>query len=624
MLYDSSTRLAMLTIGSGSMAQCKGSTILNAPDTGAAQANVQDTVNRDEFGSLSAYLYYQLWSREIEFEAVAEQKDNQADDVAKHMEGCVATMYRNVRNLDVLRFTCPEQWPPSFASGNLVLLSRTDPQLDAWKALPVHLTTTQYVEVLQPQQVPCDVLDGSWRLDVITDTTARDRLLRSLKAFSTGHMEAGSLRALIVGSGYVNHSSAFRQANQRVVTAEEEGAFNAVTRAVRLNASQQAALWGSLSHRVVLIQGPPGTGKTTTSLAVVQLQKRLWERVVFCAYTHNGCDELASRVLQAGQHLVRYGDWRRMARCYDNTVRMHSVEYKTFNELKGRFAHEKTAAYKRERKEIYKREFSDVTALHCGTLSSFGGSPIQSQLSYAFGHVEEAAQCIEPAVLPLACWCDALSLAGDPRQLPPHANSEHLQVSMMERLSHVDGMQVYCLNVQYRMPEVLIRWPNHRFYGGELQTASSAKMSHGPPRGFQWPQQAPLAFVHVATEEEEHSFVNWGEALCVAALVKKFLKEGSIPAEELGVITPYASQRTALIKTTAGKCQVGSIDAFQGQERDLIIVSLVRSNCRGSYGFLSEERRVNVALTRCRKGLIVVGNYDFWAATPPVIHQFTC
>ena len=136
-----------------------------------------------------------------------------------------------------------------------------------------------------------------------------------------------------------------------------------------------------------------------------------------------------------------------MARCSDDTVRMESAEYNAFIELKGRYAHEETKACKKQRRLNCKREFLHVSALHCGTLDGFGGSLVQPHLLYAFGHVGEAGQCSEPAVSPLACWCGALTLAGDSQQFPPHANSELLMVSLMERLSRVDGMQVYCLNV---------------------------------------------------------------------------------------------------------------------------------------------------------------------------------
>ena len=142
----------------------------------------------------------------------------------------------------------------------------------------------------------------------------------------------------------------------------------------------------------------------------------------------------------------------------------------------GSYAHESTNGYKNNRKKVFQEAFVNSGAVHCGTLDAFGESPGQNTLSYRVGHVEEAAQCTECSVLPLATKCESLSFAGDPQQLPPHATSDLMKVSLMERMSLMAGMKVFRLNVQYRMPETLIRFPNNRFYSGQLQTAGSAEL----------------------------------------------------------------------------------------------------------------------------------------------------
>ena len=448
------------------------------------------SVEREAFACFEDHLYFQLWLKEICNQAWTMKLETSS---AEHVASCEATVYKNQKNLQVLRFTACDNFPRCFTRGQMVQLSRTDPSVDAWKAFLTSSVSGRSLDVLQPKQLPYDIDSGVWRLDVVSDENQRDRLLHSLKWFCTATTRESDLRPLIVGHSAVSSRSSMQLANSRSISQAEESALLTVVNSQRFNDSQCSALRGSLSHSIVLIQGPPGTGKTTTSLAIVGLQKRLLDRVVFAAASNNGCDELAERLLRERHRLVRYGEWKRMSSHYNNTVRRHNARYKAFMKLSESYAHENTAGYKAARRKIFDKEFGDLEALHCGTLDSFGGDAVQCQIHYAFAHVEEAAQCTETSLLPLLCRCDRVCLAGDPQQLPPHAHSELLSISMMERLAQVDGMDVYHLDEQYRMPESLIRWPNKQFYGGMLKTATQC--SSKLPQGFPWPQVATTSVI---------------------------------------------------------------------------------------------------------------------------------
>ena len=168
----------------------------------------------------------------------------------------------------------------------------------------------------------------------------------------------------------------------------------------------------------------------------------------------------------------------------------------------------------------------------------------------------------------------------------------------------------------YRMFAQIARWPYARFYTVPITSYLQAATKKDLIPGFKWPMEEPVAFCNVVGEErcESTSFRNDAEVREVSNIVCSFLKAG-LPANRVAVITPYSAQKTALKATLAtldAAVCVDNIDAFQGLEYDLIIVSFVRANNRGALGFVSCFRRINVALTRARTGLILVGNGNFW------------
>lgn len=250
--------------------------------------------------------------------------------------------------------------------------------------------------------------------------------------------------------------------------------------------------------------------------------------------------------------------------------------------------------------------------------------------------LDEAAQTTEPALISalVAARARQVIMVGDTRQLPPTVTSQDaelrktLGVSPMERLLN-NGIDEFVLTEQYRMPRSLLYHPNKYFYDSVVKCATKKHLP--PPKGFPWPSpnEEPLAFLEVGNgcDEVAHNFgggrSNPTEVKVIIDIISKVITAGEIHSKDIAIITPYSKQvqlfRTELSNAESsrsiknGKCkisdvQVGTVDSFQGQETDLVIFSAVRSNLLKELGFLRDARRLNVAITRARRGLIVVGD----------------
>jgi ATP-dependent RNA/DNA helicase IGHMBP2 len=243
------------------------------------------------------------------------------------------------------------------------------------------------------------------------------------------------------------------------------------------------------------------------------------------------------------------------------------------------------------------------------------------QVQFSTVVLDEAAQTTEPALICALAAAKAkqVVLVGDTHQLPPTVTSIHLRdtlgVSPMARLEGL-GLPVRTLEVQYRLPKILLQHPSAYFYNGLIKSSDTVFQGR-PPKGFAWPNDQPLAFVHVGSNLEcTHDFggkSNPTEANVVVDLVVAILAGGDIAAENMAIISPYAKQVQLLRSTLstrrgAEEVRVGTVDSFQGQETDVVIFSSVRSNNMFELGFLRDPRRLCVAITRARRGLILVGD----------------
>jgi regulator of nonsense transcripts 1 len=234
--------------------------------------------------------------------------------------------------------------------------------------------------------------------------------------------------------------------------------------------------------------------------------------------------------------------------------------------------------------------------------------------------IDEATQATEPATLvPLVRGARQVVLVGDHRQLPPTVISQRaerggLGRSLFERLVEM-GIEPHLLRIQYRMHPSISLFPNQQFYEGRLEDGVEASQRPAP-RGMLWPDwDTPMAFLPVQEGEvrspDGNSKENPAEASWVSRILEQLLDGGELEMSDIGIITPYAGQVRAIrdsIQERLESVEVRTVDGYQGREKEVIIFSCVRSNSEGNVGFLADSRRLNVALTRAKRGLIVIGD----------------
>lgn len=424
-----------------------------------------------------------------------------------------------------------------------------------------------------------------------------------------------------------------------------------------LNDVQKLAVRRALgADRLALVHGPPGTGKTRTLVEVVRAVVARGERVLVTAASNTAVDNLAERLIQHGVAVVRLGHPARVApsveaRSLDALVdrsedkKLARKWIADANELrrKARKRKERGSIDRREQRRMFfearelmrdarkavetaRRQVLSACPVVCATAAG-ADSAVLGERRFDLVVLDEATQAPDPMALCAVWRAERLVLAGDPCQLPPtvldrQAEAEGLGTTFFERLSERHGEPVLTtLQVQYRMHERLMAFPSRSMYGGKLVAAPEVagrlldELQDVQPDPLR-PQ--PLCFVdtagtghHELREGDDPSTQNAGHAELVVAEVLRLLERG-LPAREVAIITPYDAQarllREPLREARAQGLEIGTVDGFQGREKEAIVLDLVRSNDQAAIGFLADRRRMNVALTRAKRFLLVVGD----------------
>ena len=254
----------------------------------------------------------------------------------------------------------------------------------------------------------------------------------------------------------------------------------------------------------------------------------------------------------------------------------------------------------------------------CSTNSFAGGDLLEEYISLTKKNfdivvIDEATQSVEPSCLIPALFAPKLILAGDHKQLPPTVlspNAKELEYSLFERLINIyTNKRSLILNTQYRMNQEIMQFSNNHYYNNKLLCGDENKNWKLENDPF---SSKPLIFIDSSQgqemkKENSTSYYNLHEVGLVEKVVNKYLSQALKP-QSLGIITPYNSQVQELKKIINPEIKVSSIDGFQGGEREIIILSFVRSNVKEEIGFLKDSRRLNVALTRAKKKMILIGN----------------
>ncbi|XP_063718462.1 regulator of nonsense transcripts 1-like [Symsagittifera roscoffensis] len=420
-----------------------------------------------------------------------------------------------------------------------------------------------------------------------------------------------------------------------------------------LNHSQVNAVKQVLQRPLSLIQGPPGTGKTVTSATVVFHLAKLGQ-VLVCAPSNIAVDQLCYKIHLTGLKVVRLCAKSREA--IDSPVAhlaLHnqlkklpnSTELRKLIQLKdetGELSEQDERQYRFLKRAAESELLKNADVICCTSVCA--GDPRLARFKFRSILIDESTQATEPECLvPVVLGVKQLILVGDHCQLGPvvmckKAASCGLSHSMFERLV-VLGIRPIRLQVQYRMHPSLSLFPSNVFYEGSLQNGVSAGERKNPQVDSIWPNAELPMFFYSSTGQEEiassgTSYLNRTEAGYVEKIVTRFMKNGVGP-DQIGVITPYEGQRAFIVGHMShngaanaklyNEVEVASVDAFQGREKDYIILSCVRSNEHQGIGFLNDPRRLNVALTRAKFGLIVVGNPKVLSKQPlwnQLLHHF--
>ena len=407
-----------------------------------------------------------------------------------------------------------------------------------------------------------------------------------------------------------------------------------------LNHYQVEGVKKALNSRLMLIQGPPGTGKTVTSATIVYhmvMQKK--GQVLICAPSNIAVDQLTEKLHKCGLKVVRVCAKSREAvsssidflTLHQQVKDLDIPEYadlKRYSEKRekiGMLTSEEEDAFKKLRIKAENLLLSKAEVISCTCSGSF--DPRLKDFLFRQVLIDEATQATEPeCLLPILTGASQVILVGDHCQLGPvvmckKAASAGYNRSLFERLVHLGNIP-YRLHIQYRMHPAIAEFSSITFYEGSLQNGVSINQRTYFGLDFPWPvPNKPLLFYNTIGPEELSasgtSYVNRTEAANVEKIVTQLMKSG-VSGTQLGVITPYEGQRafiTAYLQNfgTLGpihyrEIEISSVDSFQGREKDFIILSCVRSNENLGIGFLQDNRRLNVALTRAKYGLIICGN----------------
>lgn len=416
-----------------------------------------------------------------------------------------------------------------------------------------------------------------------------------------------------------------------------------------LNSSQRQAIETCLMAPVTaIIHGPPGTGKTTTLVALAQQLLRTEKRILVCAPSNNATDLLASKLHDAGCRVIRLGN---ITRIHDNltelTVEEKVRNHSTWNHIKkikmdaseldkkagqykrsfGAAEREERTNLKKEARELRKwaitlekRLIEDILedAEIVATTLIGAAHPLLKDIHFSTVIIDEASQAMEAE-----CWnamlrADRVIFAGDHKQLPPTVKSrEAVQLGMEVTLLDILADKIRhtaMLKVQYRMNHSILAFSNTHFYDNQLDSHESVAV-----RTLR-NDSSPVVFIDTAgcgfeESRDPEGKSLWNEGEC--GLIREHLLQHheNVLGEQIGIISPYAAQVRYIINEFSGDTglagmdiEVNSIDGFQGQEKDVIYISLVRSNPSGEIGFVKDERRLNVAMTRARKKLIIIGD----------------
>ena len=485
-------------------------------------------------------------------------------------------------------------------------------------------------------------------IQLFFDETSYKMMFEALDRVIRAKGRLGCLRDLFYTSGMKAESFTFAPLHFPYLNRTQEDAVNKVLRA----------------KDVAIVHGPPGTGKTTTLVEAIYETLRRENQVLVCAQSNMAVDWISEKLVDRGINVLRIGNPTRvndkmLSFTYERRFEAHpdytllwSIR-KAIRDLRSHRKrgdekyHQKLERLKERATELEVRINAQLFGEARVIASTLVGSANRLLEGQKFGtlFIDEAAQALEAA-----CWIpirrvSRVVFAGDHCQLPPTVKSfaalkAGLGKTLMERIVENHPETVTLLKMQYRMNEEIMRFSSDWFYGNQVESAPEVKYRSildldipmtwidtsqfdlPNPDNPDKPDNPPTPLFREEFVGESYGRINKAEAeLTLLALEQYFKKIGKerILEERLdvGVISPYRAQvqylrrlfkKREFFKPYRPLISVNTVDGFQGQERDIILISLVRANDEGQIGFLRDLRRMNVAITRARMKLIILGD----------------
>lgn len=547
-----------------------------------------------------------------------------------------------------------------------VLFSNHDPKNNRAEGTITYQSGDRLKLMLRTDELPEWSRDGKLGIDLLFDDYSYDEMQSALKLASAKSEKTreGNLTRILIGEGSPGFLTTDLPALPKTT----------------LNLPQEKAIEKIVSaNELAIVHGPPGTGKTTTLVQAVRaLLVRENGKILVVAPSNTAVDLLSEKIAEAGINTIRVGNPARvsdrlMSLTLDSRISEHSnmKELKRLRKQASEFrdmAHKYKRNFGRAERDQRKALFDEARAIMkqveqteqyivddllakaqviTATLVGANHYTIRN-LKFHTVVIDEAGQALEPA-----CWipilrAEKIIMAGDPYQLSPtiksaEAGANGLSTTLLEKLILKYPETVTLLEIQYRMNEIIMGFSSKIFYENKLH-ADSSVTNH-----VLFPGDSPLSFIDTAgcgfeeksegtstTNPEEAVFLITHLTQFVAELNTHFTKE-NFPS--IAVISPYKEQinilKDLLVQSSTllehgNKISVNTIDSFQGQERDVVYISMTRSNTDNRIGFLSDIRRMNVAMTRARKKLVVIGDsatlsqFPFYAEFISYAEQKNC
>lgn len=550
-----------------------------------------------------------------------------------------------------------DKYPSSFGSGKSVSFFSTQEGYHAQEhrvnGVINQVKKNTMVVTLQGDEIPEWMESARLGVDLLFDEASFREMEFALKKVISGeNLRVERMKEVLLG-------------NQSPKFIKKSLAFNDT-----LNESQNSACHIINNAKdVAVVHGPPGTGKTTTLIAAIEQAVISGLSILVCAPSNAAVDLLVEKLIDREIEALRLGHPARVEeKILNQTLDAKTANHGSYRDLKK--LRKETNQYLNLAKQ-YKRNFGpqeraqrklmfaevsrlreasksleeyiqyDIfqrTKVFASTLVGASGYSLKG-MEFDVVFIDEAAQGLEAATWIPILKAKKVVFAGDHCQLPPtiksyQAAKEGLAETLFEKVISRKPEATQMLQTQYRMPEVMMGFSNSHFYHGELKAAESTSLHVFPGEGtpLEWIDTVGAGYSE-QKEAESLSTFNPEEARFACDYLNKLLLRIGVANFKqnewtIGLIAPYGAQVRLLrsmifesfdypnLKAFSDLITIDTVDGFQGQERDLMLISLTRSNEKGEIGFLSDERRMNVALTRAKRKLVLIGDSSTLAQNP--------